>query len=582
MRYILQSVILGSLLLNPLPLLAVDEDLAPESATGLMRHTPIKADQELVVTAHPLATQAGYSILQQGGSAADAAVAIQAMLTLVEPQSSGLGGGAFMLYWDNVNQQLHAFDGRETAPAYADETLFLKQDGAPMKWWDAMVGGRSVGTPGVLAMLNLSQETFGKLTWNKLFDDTINQAEQGFNVSPRLHQLLASNINPGLGRYPAAKDYFFTAAGDPLPVGHLLKNPQLAQSLRQIAKQGVESFYQGEIASQIVTSVKAAEDNPGKLSIKDMASYQAKLRKPVCMPFRAYRVCGFPPPTSGGVTTLQILKLLERFSNEQLQPGTTSQRQLFTQASRLAYADRARYLADSDFVDVPVKALLDTHYLQQRSQLISTDQDMGKAEAGQPDLVLSRADDRSPELPSTSHFVILDKWGNAVSMTSSIEMAFGSTLMAGGFLLNNQLTDFSFVASQNGKPIANRVEAGKRPRSSMSPIMVFDQNNQLISALGSPGGSRIISYVAESLLVKLTSDISLQQSFELPHVVNRNGTTELEAGTSAEQLAQPLQELGHQIKVRELNSGLHGFYRSSGGPWESAVDPRREGSAMGN
>ncbi|WP_432471287.1 gamma-glutamyltransferase [Amphritea sp. HPY] len=578
---IFRAVILGTIILFSGAAIAVNEDLAPESATGIQPGQQLQAQQQLVVSAHPLATAAGYEVLQQGGSAADAAVAIQAMLTLVEPQSSGIGGGAFMLYWDNSKQQLKAYDGRETAPASADENLFMQQDGKPMSWWDAMVGGRSVGTPGVLALLELSQQQHGKLAWSTLFNSTIEQATQGFSVSPRLHQLISSKLNPGLGRYPSARNYFFTPSGHAIPVGHLLKNQQLANSMKLIANNGSEAFYRGPLAQQIIAAVAAAKDNPGKLALTDLANYKAIERQAICQPFREYRVCGFPPPTSGGVTTLQIIKLLERFQLEQLAPESVELNHLFTQAARLAYADRARYLADSDFVDVPVQALLQQNYIKQRSQLIDPAKDMAKAIPGEVSPLLSRADDRSPELPSTSHFVVVDQWGDAVSITSSIEMAFGSTLMAGGFLLNNQLTDFSFIAEQDGKPIANRVQPGKRPRSSMSPFMIFDQQDKLVAAMGSPGGSRIINYVAKSLLLSMTSDLSLQQIFALPHIVNRNGTTELEQGTKAEELSPALQAIGHEIKVRDLNSGLHGFEKVEGA-WHSAVDPRREGAAMGD
>nr|WP_320136304.1 gamma-glutamyltransferase [uncultured Amphritea sp.] len=561
---------------------AVNEDLAPESATGTLQQKVITAQQQMVVTAHPLATQAGYNVLQQGGSAVDAAVAVQAMLTLVEPQSSGIGGGAFMLYWDNSTQRLTAFDGRETAPATADENLFLTEEGTPMNWWDAMVGGRSVGTPGVLAMLEFSHKQYGKKPWTSLFSEAIKTSESGFSVGARLHQLLASKINPGLGRYPEARDYFFTPEGEPLPEGFRRTNPALAHSLQQIAQQGATAFYQGELSQKIVAAVKQATDNPGRLQLSDLQNYRPVARQAICRPFRQYRVCGFPPPTSGGVTTLQIIKLMELAESQPQQPDSVAFYHLLTQASRLAYADRARYLADSDFIDVPVDALLDEAYLQQRSQLISPLKDMGQASPGELPKIISQADDRSPELPSTSHFVIVDKWGNSVSITSSIEMAFGSTLMAGGFLLNNQLTDFSFIAEKDGKPVANRVEANKRPRSSMSPMMVFDQDNQLVAALGSPGGSRIIGYVAKNLYLKLSTDLSLQEAFNSPHVVNRNGVTELEAGTFAETLAAPLQALGHQTKVKDQNSGLHGFFRQPDGSWRSAVDPRREGTAMGD
>ena len=562
------------------PVFAVEEDLAPESATGISKNASVISEGALVVTAHPLATAAGQQILRNGGTAADAAVAIQAMLTLVEPQSSGIGGGAFMLYWDQQHKQLHAYDGRETAPALAGEKLFYR-DGKPMKWHDAMVGGRSVGTPGVLKMLELSHSRHGNQSWKSLFSSAIQQSKEGFTVGPRLHQLIASNINPGLKRYPEALNYFFTGEGEPLPIGFNRTNPELAQSLTLIAEKGASAFYQGPLARKITEKVQQISDNPGLLSMNDMAAYAAKERSPICLPYLSYKVCGFPPPTSGGVTVLQILKLLENQPLADMPPNSLEFNHLFTQASRLAFADRGRYLADADFVDVPVNELLSQPYLDQRAQLISAEQDMGKAAAGKPEKInLSRADDKSPERPSTSHFVVRDQWGNAVSMTTSIEMAFGSTVMAGGFLLNNQLTDFSFVAEKDGQLVANRVQPGKRPRSSMSPFMVFDKNGELYAAIGSPGGSRIINYVAQSLLVMLNTDMPLQEVVSLPHVSNRNSLTELEQGTPAEQLQEQMEKLGHKIKVRDLNSGLHGFRRLSDGRWESGVDNRREGEAL--
>lgn len=560
---------------------AVEEDLAPESSTGLYHSEAIATQKSLVVTAHPLATQAGLSILKQGGTAADAAVAIQAMLTLVEPQSSGIGGGAFMLYWDQEQQTLKAYDGRETAPAKADYRLFQKNK-KPMPWVEAMVGGRSVGTPGVLKMLEMAQEQHGKLDWKDLFADTIEQSRTGFPIGPRLHKLIASGINPGLNRYDEARNYFYNSDGSPLPVGFIRTNPALANSLQLIADNGTQAFYLGPLATAITDKVQSIKDNPGLLDKSDLASYQAKEREPICLPYKTYRVCGFPPPTSGGVTVLQILKLLEQQGLETFTPNSLEFNHLFTQASRLAFADRGRYLADSDFVDVPVKGLLDPNYLDERSKLISLDKDLGQAKAGSPPHAMANlVDAQSPERPSTTHFVVVDRWGNAVSMTSSIEMAFGSTLMAGGFLLNNQLTDFSFKGINKGQIVANRVQPGKRPRSSMSPFMVFDADGKLHAAIGSPGGSRIINYVAQSLLLMFNSDLSLQEIVNQPHISNRNGLTELEADTPIDKLQQPLEAMGHQIKVRDLNSGLHGFRRLPSGEWESAVDNRREGLALG-
>jgi gamma-glutamyltranspeptidase/glutathione hydrolase len=559
---------------------AFNESRAPESATGWQPRDPVVVDSTLVVSAHPLATRAGMAMLDDNGSALDAAIAVQAMLTLVEPQSSGIGGGAFLLYWDATQQQLFAYDGRETAPAAVTPDLFLNEDGSPMPWQQALVGGRSVGTPGVLRMLELAHQRHGRLPWQAPFQPAIHQAREGFNVTPRLHRLIADGINPGLKHYPEARSYFFTADGQPLPVGTLVHNPELADSLQLIAEQGANVFYRGPLAEKIVAAVQTAGDNPGRLQAEDLANYQPRERTPVCRPYREYRICGFPPPTSGGVTLLQILGLMaqQTFTIGSLPDVDFSH--LLTQASRLAYADRGRYLADSDFVEVPVDALLAPDYLQQRARLIDPTRDMGQAQPGAPAL-LERSDDQAAERPSTSHFVIRDAEGNLVSMTTSIEMAFGSTLMAGGFLLNNQLTDFSFVAEQDGKPVANRIAPGKRPRSSMAPVMVFDQDNRPVAALGSPGGSRIISYVAQTLLLMLHTDLPLQEILHQGHVSNRNGITELEQDTAAEQLLFELQDRGHAVTIRELNSGVHALRLRADGRWEAGVDPRREGLALG-
>jgi len=558
---------------------AVDEDLAPERASGLAQPTALIANEMMVVSAHPAASEAGMRVLAAGGSAMDAAVAVQAMLTLVEPQSSGIGGGGFLLYWDALQKRAQAIDGRETAPLAADETLFLDQQGKPLDFWQALVGGRSVGTPGVLRLLETGHRQHGKLPWASLFNDAIDAAEAGFPVSARLHSSIASGVNPGLAKTPASRAYFYLPDGQPLPAGYRLKNPALAATFRRIAVEGAAAFYDGALAQQIVDAVQHA-DNPGLLRLTDLRQYQAREREPLCRPFRQFEICSMPPPTSGGVALLQMVGMLERFALPSQRPDSLDFAHLFTQASRLAYADRARYLADNDFVRVPLQALLDPHYLRERSHLIARDRDMGAAEPG--DLgAINAADGVSLERPSTSHLVIVDGVGNAVSMTSSIEMAFGSTLMVGGFLLNNQLTDFSFAPEQGGQPVANRVQAGKRPRSSMTPVLVLDEARRVRLLIGSPGGSRIINYVAQATLVNLVWGIDLQRAVGLPHISNRNGVTELEQGTDAEALAEPLRQLGHQVLVRELNSGLHGIARRLDGTYASGVDPRREGAARG-
>ncbi|WP_210397234.1 gamma-glutamyltransferase [Motiliproteus sediminis] len=558
---------------------AVVEDLAPEGGSGVFRPAEVVADKMLVVSAHPLASDAGLRVLEAGGSALDAAVAVQAMLTLVEPQSSGLGGGAFLLYWDARQRRAHAYDGRETAPMAANEALFVRGDGEPMDFWQALVGGRAVGVPGVVRMLEVAQRQFGRLPWESLFADAIERSRLGFEVTPRLHQSIASGINPGLANTPSSRNYFFLDNGEPLPVGHLLRNEALARTLELIAREGADAFYTGPLAEDMVAAVRSAE-NPGLLSLADLAAYEAREREPLCRDFRQYEVCSMPPPTSGGVALLQMLGLLSRFGLIDLAPESAAYAHLLTQAARLAYADRARYLADRDHVRVPVTALLDSAYLRERGRLINRERDMGTAVAGELPGLAGQVG-RSPERPSTTHLVIVDAEGNALSMTSSIEMAFGSTLMVGGFLLNNQLTDFSFVAERDGAPVANRVQPGKRPRSSMTPVIVLDSDRRLKLLLGSPGGSRIINYVTQALLANLVAGESVQDAVSLPHVSNRNGVTELEQGTAAEGLADALQARGHEIKVRDLNSGLHGIERLRDGRFRSGVDPRREGAARG-
>ncbi len=531
----------------------------------------------------------------------DAAVAVQMVLNVAEPQSSGIGGGAFLLYWDAAAQKLSTYDGRETAPSAADENLFAP-GGEKMKWREAVVGGRAVGAPGLLAMLELAHRQHGKLPWRALFAPAINTAENGFAVSPRLSASIASEAKVGgLGKYPAAKKYFFTPEGAPLPPGTWLKNPALAETFRAVAENGAQAFYRGAIARDIAAAVRNAKDNPGALSESDLQNYRAKARPPVCAPYRKYKICGMGPPTSGGLTVLQILKILENFDMASLPPMSPQAAHLFTQAARLAYADRAAHMADADFHPVPAAALLNADYLKSRAALINPAQDSGKAETGIP----KSAAGASPDLPSTTHFSITDKDGNMLSMTSSIENAFGSTLMARGFLLNNQLTDFSFAAKgEDGALIANRAQANKRPRSSMSPFIVFE-NGAPVLAIGSPGGSRIINYVARALVAVLDWEMDIQRALDLPHYANRNGATDLEEGTAAEELKAPLEAMGHKINIRKLTSGLHAVQiirvesvleanetaaQIFGMPYtvrtvkkelRGAADPRREGVALG-
>lgn len=551
----------------------------PESGNGRFEKKLTHAKEYMVAAANPYATEAGLRILEKGGSAIDAAIAVQTVLNLVEPESSGIGGGGFALYWDNANKQLSTYDGREKAPMAATEKLFQNVDGSKMSWWEALAGGRAVGVPGVVAMMEKMHEKHGKLPWAELFEDAIKLSERGFEISPKLAASVAKRTNPALGRYDEAWQYFFPN-GEPLKPNSIKKNPEFAKTLRRIATLGSKAFYKGDIAKDIVAAAQGAKDNPGLITEADMAAYEAVERPPVCAPYKAYKVCGMGPPTSGGLTVIQILKLLEGKKLEQYEPMSLEAAHLFTQAGRLAYADRAKYMADADFVDVPVEGLVNSDYLKKRAELI-TDKDMGDASAGTP----PNADQnwkvaQSPEQPSTTHFSVIDKEGNGLSMTSSIEMAFGSTVMVRGFLLNNQLTDFSFLPEKDGEKVANRVEAGKRPRSSMSPFMVFNDKDELVMLIGSPGGSRIINYVAKTMIGVMDWKLDIQAAIDLPHVVNRNGSTDLEAETSAANLKEGLEAKGHKVNVRDLNSGLHGITIHVDG-LQGGADPRRVGTSGG-
>jgi gamma-glutamyltranspeptidase/glutathione hydrolase len=541
---------------------------------------PSESNNFMVAAANPHAVGAGIEILEAGGGAIDAAVAVQLVLGLVEPQSSGIGGGAFMLYFDAARRKIASFDGRETAPAAATTALFLDATGNKMKFWDAVVGGRSVGVPGVPRMLELAHRTHGKLPWARLFEPAIRLAKQGFEVSPRLSGLIARDKY--LKRYPATGAYFHTATGEPLPAGHILKNPEYAATLRAIAEGGADAFYKGDIARDIVGVVRGALDNPGMLSEEDLAAYEAKSRPPVCVAYRGNKVCGMGPPSSGGLTVGLILGILQHSDMDKLVPGSVDAEHLFIEAARLAYADRALYMADSDFVSVPVRGLLDPDYLKQRAGLIDGEKSMGKADAGTPPEKKTelRAPGNTLEIPSTSHFSIVDAKGNAVSMTTSVESAFGSRMMVGGFLLNNQLTDFSFQPERDGKPVANRVEPGKRPRSSMAPTIVLGPNDGLRLVTGSPGGSRIINYTARSVMAVLDWNLDPQWAVTRGHVISRNGKVDLEEGTFFDEFKVGLESLGHEINVRKLNSGLHVILAENGKLYGGA-DPRREGIAAG-
>ncbi|HEX8786596.1 MAG TPA: gamma-glutamyltransferase [Telluria sp.] len=565
---------------------------APEAASGYTEKAGWTSRNYMVAAANPLAVEAGYEMLKQGGTAIDAGIATQLVLTLVEPQSSGIGGGAFLMYYDG--KKVQAYDGRETAPSKADEHLFQHPDGSPMSRVEGIVGGRSTGAPGVLRMLALAHREHGKLPWKTLFEPAIRLSEQGFAVSPRLHTLLAED--PYIRKDPTARAYFYAPDGNPWPVGHILKNPALAKTLHEIADGGADVFYTGHIARDIEAKVKSHPTNPGLLTAADIAAYQAKERPPVCNDYRAWTVCGMPPPSSGGIAIAQMLGMFENFDMKSLAPANgvpgTDAVHLFSEVGRLAYADRDKYAADTDFVPLPgrgIPALLDKNYLAQRAKLVNMQHSMGKAEAGHPPGVETAWNwgmDNAIEAHSTSHIVAVDKYGAGFSMTTSVEDAFGSRQMVDGFILNNQLTDFSFASRDASGPIANRVEPGKRPRSAMSPTIVFDKKTgQFVEAVGSPGGPLIINYVAKVLVGTLDWGMDMQQAIALPNFGSRNGPTELEAGRFPTWEIQALKARGHRISIGEQTSGLQGIERVDlhGLPlWFGGADPRREGIAKGD
>lgn len=568
---------------------------APEIASGLRSDmAPVHAVRHMAAAANPLATEAGQQMLRKGGSAIDAAIAMQAVLALVEPQSSGIGGGAFIMYWDG--KRVQAFDGRETAPAGATADMFIGADGQPIPFPQAQIGGRSVGVPGVLRALEMAHQQHGKLPWHELFQPAIKLASEGFPVSKRLHtQIAADTFMPGS---PEMARYFLTPQGKAVPVGTLLKNPELARTLQTIATRGADGFYQGAVAQAMVDKVRS-HPRPGTLSLADIKGYQARERTPVCGDYKQWQVCGMPPPSSGGVAVIQTLGILEALQNKSpalnlaamppvqgtggagLEPSPSAVH-LIAEAERLAYADRAKYLADSDFVPVNVQGLTDQGYFKTRAALIG-DRSMGRAEAGVPaGIHLALAPDRSPLRISTSQIAAVDDQGGAISMTTSVEAAFGSHVMTNGFLLNNQLTDFSFIPEENGKPVANRIAPGKRPRSSMAPTLVFDRNSgELVATIGSPGGSQIIEYVNKSLVGLLDWKLNPQDAISLGNFGSRNVDTELEAGRFSPALVQQLQDRGHKVALIDMTSGTQIIMRSKDG-WVGGADPRREGTALGD
>ena len=561
------------------------DSVQPEAASSMRPASsePAKAKKFMVAAANPLAAEAGVAILKKGGNAIDAMVTTQLVLNLVEPQSSGIGGGAFLVYFDAKAGRLTSFDGRETAPAGVDPKLFLDEAGDPLTFYDAVAGGRSVGTPGTLRLLYETHQRFGNLDWAVVVQPAIDLATDGFDVSPRLSQLIGED-SERLKRFSGTREYFFDKAGEPLKSGTPLKNAAFAETLKTIADKGAAGFYEGAVAEAIVRTVQNAEGNPGRLALSDLDNYRVIEREPVCLTYRVYDVCGMGPPSSGALTVGQILGLIEPTDVKDLGPGSPRAWRLIGDASRLAFADRGRYMADIDFVPMPLKGLLDKDYLASRSKLLDGDKALAEdaVKPGTPpwDHAMLLGDDSAIELPSTSHFSIVDGAGNVVSITTTIENGFGSRLMTGGFLLNNELTDFSFEThDEAGQTIANAVAPGKRPRSSMAPTIVMMDGKPFL-AIGSPGGSRIIGYVAEALIAVLDWKMNVQEAASLPHLVNRFGTFDVEAGTDAAKLAGPLRDAGFEVKETDLNSGIHAIAITPDG-LEGGADPRREGVAVG-
>ena len=541
----------------------------------------VRASKHMIAAANPHAARAGLEVLRAGGSAVDAAIAAQLVLNVVEPQSSGIGGGGFLMHFSAASGAIDAFDGREIAPASATADMFMNADGSRRKFFDVVPGGLSVGVPGLLRMLQLAHAKHGRLAWAQLFEPAIRLASEGFQISPRLHALIKRDQH--LKIFGATRLYFYSSSGKPRPVGDRLVNPELADTFRLIALIGADAFYSGGIAQDIVKTVTTAGLNPGGMTVKDLENYKAVARRPVCSFYRKWFVCGMGPPSSGGITVQQILGLLQGSDLAAVKPNSFEAVHLIAEASRLAFADRNRYIADPDFQDVPVNRLIDPGYLAGRAKLIKADKSMGRAKPGRVPGGSARLG--SPVEPekglSTTHISVVDGDGNAVALTSSIENAFGSRLMVRGFLLNNQLTDFAFSPLDDDGPVANRAAPGKRPRSSMSPTLVVDGAGKLVLSLGSPGGSSIIGYVAKTIISALDWDMDIQAAIDLPHFINRNGATDLEKDTSIGALKSDLEAAGHQARERRMTSGLHAI-RVRGGALAGAADRRREGVALGD
>ena len=530
----------------------------------------------LVSAADPRAAAAGVEILRKGGSAVDAAIAMMLSLNVVEPQSSGIGGGGFMVHHDARTAKVATFDGREAAPAAASGTWFYK-NGAPMGHREAVPGGLSVGVPGNLRMMALAHARYGRLPWATLFQPAIRLARNGFAITPRLYNVTARWGDAIISDW--GRRHFFAADGSALPVGTILKNPEQANLFAQIAAKGPDYFYRGEPARALIATVNGASRNPSKMTLADLAAYQAKERAPICGSYRIYRVCGMGPPSAGGITVLMILKQLERFDLAKLGKGSPVAWHLLAESERLAYVDRDAFMGDADHVSVPVKGLLDPAYLARRSALISPTATMAKVApgtpAGAPPCVASG---QIPE-HGTTDMVAVDRQGNVAEVTSTIESIFGSGLAVNGIMLNNELTDFDIVPEQGGCPAANRVGPGKRPRSSMSPAIVYGPGGKVRIALGAAGGSTIIAQVAKALIGVLDWKMSAQDAIAMGLIYTPGPGGVVEQGTQLEPMLPALAQLGERLRAAPLGLKANAIEQVDG-HWRGAADPRSEGVAM--
>jgi gamma-glutamyltranspeptidase/glutathione hydrolase len=540
--------------------------------------TADKAMTGVVSAADPRAAEAGQSILRKGGTATDAAIAMMLALNVVEPHNSGIGGGGFMVHHDGRTGLIDTIDGREAAPASAKPDRFLGADGKPLPFIQAWPGGYSVGVPGNLRLAAMAHAKWGRLPWSDLFQPAIKLAENGFEVNQRLNTAITA-VKGIWADFPELQKLFWRD-GEPLPVGATMKNPALAQMLRRIAAEGPDAFYKGDNAQAIVDAVRNAPRNPTTLTLDDLAAYQAKERPPICGHYRVYKVCGMGPPSSGAVTVLEILGMLERFDLKALGKDSPVAWHLFGEAIQLAYADRNAYLGDPDFVKSPVAGMINPAYLARRSQLIRPDHALGSYKPGRPAGAPRRTAALPGEIMGTSHFVAVDREGDITAMTSTVESFFGSQLTVNGYVLNNELTDFTFAPEKNGAPVANRVEGGKRPLSSMSPTIVYDADDQPIFTVGAAGGTTIITQVAKAIVAHFDWGLSAQDSIALPLLFfNKDGLV-IEQGTPLEAMKPALEAMGHTVTTSRLGLKANAAERMEDGRWVGAADPRSPGKSL--